>query len=203
MIYKITCFILRVLCRLLFSIKLYGLKNIPQKGSFIMASNHVSYLDPVIVGAFVPRELNYIARRSLFKNKFFGWYLKKIRAIPMDRSALAYSGMKEVIKRIRKGEPVVIFPEGTRSNGSFFLEPERGAAYLALKFNLPVVPVYVKGAAKALPKNARFIRLKPIRGYYGEPKRYEMPDKGDRDEIYKKVSYKIMEEIKKLKNRYG
>lgn len=203
MIYSITCFFLRMLFRLLFKYKLYGLENIPQSGSFILTSNHVSFLDPIAVGAFVPRKLNYMAKKELFKNKYFGWYMRKVRTIPVDKETLAYGGMKEIIRRIRKGGPIVIFPEGTRSDGDSFLEPETGVAYLALKFNLSVVPAYVKGTENALPKNAHFIRLRPVRVYYGKPKRYQMPAEGNRDEVYKEISHKIMEEIGKLKDRYG
>jgi len=201
MIYSITCFFLRVLFRVLFRFKAYDMENIPRRGSFIIVSNHISYLDPIAVGAFIPKKLNYIAKKELYKNKIFGWYLRKLRTIPVDKDTSAYGGMKEVIRKIQKGTPIVIFPEGTRGNGDSFLEPETGAAYLALKFNLPVVPAYVKGTKDALPKDAHFIRLKPVRVYYGRPKLYQMPAKeGDKDEAYKEVSHMIMEEIKKLKD---
>lgn len=198
MIYSITCFVLRILFRILFRFKIYGLENIPRRGSFIITPNHVSYLDPIAAGAFVPRKLDYIAKQELFKNKFFGWYFKKLRIIPIDRDKSPYSGMKELIRKIKKGDPIVIFPEGRRSNDGSFLEPEIGAAYLALKFNLSVIPAYVSGTKKALPKGAHFIRLGSVRTYYGKPKRYTMPAEGDRDRVYKEVSNKIMEEIKAL-----
>ena len=203
MIYSITCFFLRVLYRLLFRYKAYGMENLPESGSFIITPNHVSYLDPPAVGAFVPKKFNYIGKKELFKNKYLGWYMRKIRIIPMDRDVLVYSSMKEIIKKIREGIPIVIFPEGTRGDGNSFLEPEPGAAYFALKFNLPVVPAYVKGTEKALPKGAKFIRLKSVSVFYGKPKKYEMPPGGDKDKAYKEVSHKIMEEIKELKDRYG
>jgi len=203
MIYSITCFFLRIACRILFKCKIYGVENIPRKGSFIVAPNHVSHLDPIAVGVFVRRKYIYLAKKELFKNRFWGWYLRKLRIIPIDREKSPYSGMKETIRKIKNGDPLVIFPEGTRSDGKSFLEPETGAAYLALKFNLPVVPVYVKGTEKALPKGAHFIQLTPIKVYYGKPKRYQMPAEGDRYEAYKKVSRSIMEEIRELKNRYG
>ena len=203
MIYSITCFFLRVLFRILFRFKAYGMENLPKSSSFIIAPNHVSYLDPIAVGAFVPRKLNYIAKKELYKNRYFGWYMRKVRTIPVDKGTSVYGGMKEVIRKIQRGDPIVIFPEGTRSDGNSFLEPETGVAHLALKFNIPVVPVYIKGTENALPKDAHFIRLKPVRVYYGRPKRYQMSAEADKDKVYKEVSYKIMEEIKELKNRYG
>jgi 1-acyl-sn-glycerol-3-phosphate acyltransferase len=187
---------------MLFNYKAYGTENIPQSGSFIMVSNHVSFLDPIAIGAFVPLPFNYIAKKELFEVRYFGWYFSKLRTIAVDTEGSAYSGMKEVIRRIKKGEPIVIFPEGTRGDGSSFLEPETGVAYLALKFGLPVLPVYVQGTEKALPIGAHFIRIRPVRAYYGKPKKYQLPDGMDKDAAYKEVSYKIMEEIKGLKEKH-
>ncbi len=202
MIYSVTCFFLRILFRILFAFKIYNLENIPKTGSFIIASNHISHLDPIAVGAFVPRNLNYIGKKELFKNRYFGWYMRKVRVIPIDRDSLAYGTMKGLIRKIQRGEPLVIFPEGTRSNGNSFLEPEMGVGWFALKFNLPVIPAYVEGTGKALPKGARFIRLNPVRTYYGKPKKYQMPAGSTKDEAYMEVSKKIMEEIKALKIRH-
>jgi 1-acyl-sn-glycerol-3-phosphate acyltransferase len=203
MIYAITCFFLRILFRVLFKFKIYGLENMPVNSSFIITPNHVSHLDPIAAGAFVPKKLNYIAKKELFKNRFFGWYFKHLRIIPIDRGGSPYGGMKQIIKKIRRGRPIVIFPEGTRGEGDSFLEPEAGAAYLALKFNLPIVPAYIKGTDKALPKGAHWITLSPVRVYYGEPKTYAMPPGAQKDDVYKKVSREIMAEIKRLKEIHG
>ena len=203
MIYWITCFFLRLLYRALFRYKVHGIENLPKSGSFIMAPNHVSFLDPPAAGISVPRKMNYLGKKELFSNRYFGWYMRKIRIIPMDRDDIGYGCIKEVIRKIKEGIPIVIFPEGTRGDGISFLEPEPGVAYFALKFDLSVVPTYVKGTEKAFPKNARFIRLKPISVFYGKPKKYEMPDGVDKDKAYKEISHEIMEEIGKLKNRYG
>ena len=203
MIYSITCFVLRVLYRVLFNYKAYGMENLHESGSFIIAPNHVSFLDPPAIGVFIRRKMNYIAKRDVFKGRFFGWYMRKLRTVPMDEGLLIYSGMKEIIKKIRQGIPIVIFPEGTRGDGEHFLEPGPGVAYFALKFDLPVVPAYVKGTEKAFPRDARFIRLAPVRVFYGKPKRYHMPAGTDKDKAYKKVANEIMDEIKELKKIYG
>ena len=203
MIYWITCFFLRLLYRVLFRYKVHEIDNLPKSGSFIMTPNHVSFLDPPAAGISVPRKMNYLGKKELFSNRYFSWYMRKIRIIPMDRDVIGYGGIKEVIRKIKEGIPIVIFPEGTRGDGISFLEPEPGAAYFALKFDLPVVPTYVKGTEKALPKNARFIRLETVSVFYGKPKKYEMPAGVDKDKVYKEVSRDIMAEIGKLKNRYG
>ena len=137
MIYWITCFFLRILFRILFNYKSYGMENLPRKGSYIIACNHVSHLDPIAAGAFIKGKMNYIGKKELFEGRFWGWYMPKIRIICLDRDAPA-KGMREVITLIKKGLPIFIFPEGTRGDGKSFLEPEPGVAYLAINHNLPV-----------------------------------------------------------------
>jgi len=179
------------------------MENIPRTGSFVMTPNHVSFLDPPAAGAFVRRKLSYIGKPGLFKNRFFGWYMRKIRCIPVKSDSPFSGGMKQIIRDIREGTPVVVFPEGTRGDGASFLEPESGAAYLALKFNIPVIPVYIKGSEKALPRGARFIRRARIKVFYGKPKRYRIPEGADKEDAYRQVSRSIMEEIGKLKDEHG
>lgn len=201
MIYSITCFFLRMLSRLLFDRKSYGMENLPQKGSFIIAPNHVSHLDSIVVGTFIKRKINYIGKKELFEGKFWGWYMPRLRVVCLDREAPA-KGMREVITLIKKGFPIFIFPEGTRGDGKYFLEPESGAAYLAIKHDLPVVPVYIKGTDIAMPKGAHRITRHPVRVYYGTPKIYHVPAGVSKDEGYRQVSREIMNEIALLKEKH-
>jgi len=203
MIYWLTCFILRILVRTLLICKRHGVENIPENGSFILASNHVSHLDPVVSGAFIKRKLNYLGKKELFENRFLGWYMRKIRVIPVDKYGSPYKGLKQIIGKIREGIPIFVFPEGTRGDGTRFLGPEPGVGFLAVKFDLPVLPVYIEGTDKALPKHARRIKRVPVNVYYGRPKRYKMPAGSDKDAAYKEVSRQIMGEIGKLKERHG
>ena len=96
-----------------------------------------------------------------------------------------------------------MFPEGKRSDGRAFLKPGLGTGYFALKFNLPVLPVYVKGTEKALPMGASFIKLHPVRVYYGKPKKYHVPPGSRGDRVYEEISCKVMEQIKEMKDKYG
>ncbi|MBU4488464.1 MAG: 1-acyl-sn-glycerol-3-phosphate acyltransferase [Candidatus Omnitrophica bacterium] len=190
-----------MLVRILCGVKHYGMENLPKKGSYMVACNHVSHLDAIAAGAFIKGNMNYMGKKELFEGRFWGWYMPKLNLINIDRDAPA-RGMREVIARIKKGQPIFIFPEGTRGDGSSFLEPEPGAAYLAIKHNLPVVPVYVKGTNIAFPKGARGITRHTVRVYYGESKVYHMPAGVSKNEGYKEVSRQIMNEIKLLKEKY-
>ena len=199
MIYWITCFVLRIVVDSLLIFKRHGVENIPEKGSFILVSNHVSHLDPIVAAVFIRRDISFLGKKGLFKNRFLGWYMRKIRVIPVDKEGSPYGGLKEIIKKIKEGVPIYIFPEGTRGDGTRFLEPEPGAAFLAVKFDLPVLPVYVQGTDKALPKHARRIKRVPVNVYYGKPKRYKMPAGKDKDAAYRHISLMMMEDIGNLK----
>ncbi len=203
MIYWLTCFFLRIIARASLILKRHGVENIPERGSYIVACNHVSHLDPIVSAAFIKGKLNYLGKQELFENRFLGWYMKKIRVIPVDKHGSPYSGLKQIIKKIREGIPIFVFPEGTRGDGTGFLEPEPGVAFLAVKFGLPVLPVYVEGTDKALPKHARRIKRVPVNVYYGKAKRYTLPAGKDKDAGYKEISRRIMDEIRKLKKEYG
>ena len=202
MIFNLTCFVLRVILRLLFRCRLYGIENIPRDSSFILVSNHVSYIDPFAVGVFVPRKLTFLAKKELYRNRLMNWYMRALRTIPIDRESLSVSSVKEVIATVKKGYPIGIFPEGARSDGPGLREPQAGAAYFALKCDIPVVAGYVKGTDKVLPRGRRFPRISPISVYYGSPKRYQMSEGGGKEESYRQVSYKIMDQIKELKERH-
>lgn len=155
--------------RRLLSISITGLKNIPLQGAFILAGNHVSYLDPVILGAFCPRPLCYLAKIELFKNPFFGWLLRKVNAFPLKRHMSDISAIKQALKQLNSGKGIILFPEGTRSTDAKLKKGLGGVGFLSRKANVPIIPAFIKGADKALPKGAKFIRHSRITVVYGEP----------------------------------
>ncbi|MFA6143125.1 MAG: lysophospholipid acyltransferase family protein, partial [Candidatus Omnitrophota bacterium] len=99
-------FLLRIISRILFDHKSYGMENLPKKGSYIVACNHVSHLDPIVTGAFIKGKMNYIGKKELFEGRFWGWYMPKLRIICLDREAPA-KGMRDVIGLIKKGSPIL------------------------------------------------------------------------------------------------
>src|SRR5690242_18294289 len=107
---------LRVVCRLVgivaFSIRVRGRQHVPPDGGALVMSNHQSHLDPVLVGLASDRRLNYLARQTLFGFAPFRWLISSLDAIPLDREGLGLNGLKETLKRLKRGEMVLIFPEG-------------------------------------------------------------------------------------------
>jgi len=157
-----------------------------------LASNHVSYLDPVVLGVACPRNLNYMAKRELFKNSFFAWILYDVGAFPVKRNSADLSAIREAMRRLKKGQPMVIFPEGSRRFDNRPDEAEAGVGFLVSKVGVPVIPAFVKGTDKALPQKAKFIRPRKISVRFGEKIYIErrMP--------YQDIAKKIMISIRHL-----
>lgn len=152
-----------------FNLKRYGLPNLPERGGFILASNHKSHLDPVFLGASSPRQLSYIARSSLFKGGgFFSWLIKSLNAYPLRRSATDRSALNKAVEILVNGGALVIFPEGTRSETGEIQEGKTGIGYIALRLGVPVIPVFLDGTEKALPKGSKKIKRCNVRVSFGE-----------------------------------
>jgi glycerol-3-phosphate dehydrogenase (NAD(P)+) len=122
-----------------------GREHIPDGGPIIFVANHRSFLDPFIVGLCCRRPVYYVAKEELFKNRFFGWFISSLGAFPVRRGA-ADTDMIETAKAIlKRGDPVLIFPEGTRTRPGALGKPKRGVGRLALETGAPVVPIAIKG----------------------------------------------------------
>ena len=188
-------FLAWVLCKLLFRLQAKGVENIPRRGGFILASNHVSYLDPVVVGVSCPRKLNYMARHDLFTIPIFGAFLRQLRSFPVKRGTSDIASIKQGLKYLKQAGGLLVFPEGGRSLDSSLMKPEPGISLIAAKSNVPVIPVFVKGTEKALSRNARYIRLVKIYVYFGKPLYF----KNQANRVnYQNFANKIMQEIKGL-----
>lgn len=164
----------------------------PKKGGFILASNHVSYLDPVALAVASSRKLNFMARHDLFKNKYFAWLISSVGAFPVKRDSPDISALKEAIRRVRKGKVLLMFPEGARQEAGSMGDAKSGIGFLVGKFNLPVIPAFVKGTVEALPKGAKCIRRSSVSVRFG--KQIEMDGKMS----YQEIAEHIMENIRHL-----
>jgi 1-acyl-sn-glycerol-3-phosphate acyltransferase len=147
---------LQVLCRLagvvVFRTRWHGRWNIPPEGGGLVLSNHQSHLDPVLVGMAFNRRLNYLARDSLFGFAPFRWLINSLDAIPIDREGLGMSGLKETLRRLKRQELVLIFPEGTRTRDGQVGPLKPGFCALARRARVPLLPVAMDGAFQAWPR---------------------------------------------------
>lgn len=164
---------LRAICRLagvlVFRIRCEGREWVPKIGGALILSNHQSHLDPVLVGLACDRRLNYLARDTLFGFAPFRWLINSLDAIPIDREGLGLAGLKETLRRLKREEIVLIFPEGTRTPDGEVAPLKPGFSALARRARVPLVPVAIEGAFDAWPRTHRFPRPATIQIQFGEP----------------------------------
>ncbi|NCX92923.1 MAG: 1-acyl-sn-glycerol-3-phosphate acyltransferase [Rhodobacteraceae bacterium] len=174
-----------------------GLGNVPPKGGFILACNHLSYLDPPAVGCRIPRNLHYFARDSLFFGPL-GLLITKLNSIPVNRDQLDLGTLRKVLSVLKGGEPVLVFPEGTRSPDGTLQKSQKGLGLLVHKSGVPVLPARLHGSFEILGKGKLFPRIgRKLYLNIGSPILSEKLsfDSSDR---YQKISDLVMHEIEGL-----
>jgi len=149
-------------------IRIEGRENVPPGGCLIV-SNHVSFMDPTTVGWAVAREIYYLGRKSLFKPPFWSWFLPICNVLPIDRDAHDIAGLRRIIKMLKEGHAVLLFPEGTRSDDGTIQPAEPGAGLVALKAGVSILPVHVFGTYESLSRHTKRLRFHPIRVVIGKP----------------------------------
>ena len=163
---KLTCWLV---FRFRFGLEVVGQEHVPKTGPFIIASNHISFLDPPLVGVACPRRLRFMARADLFGHTLLGLFLRGVRVIPLRRGEADVSAVRAALAALQDGEPVAIFPEGTRQLSGTLGTAKRGVGLLAEAARVPVIPALVQGTRQALPPDARRLYPSKIRVAFGPP----------------------------------
>jgi 1-acyl-sn-glycerol-3-phosphate acyltransferase len=192
------------LCRLAYQIffrgDVAGLENLPETGGYIVAANHASHLDPPIVGLFLPRQVSFFARKTLWRPGIASWWLTAVGTIPVDRDGgTSIDAIKRVLQTLSHDKVVIVFPEGTRSPNGELQTPRPGVGLLACKAHVPVVPARVFGSFEAFGKDGRLRLGTPVSVTYGRPltpSEYDHP--GDGRERYARTAGRIMAAINRI-----
>lgn len=200
MLYTVARFILFLLFKIFFHLKIFGRENFPKSGSFIVAPNHASFLDPMIVGIGAPQKLEYLARDTLFRFKVFAKILYLINVSPIKRDTGDINAFKTALNRLSHGKGILIFPEGTRSKDGNFQEPKPGIGFLQRASGASIVPCYIKGSMEAWPRHSKFPRCRPVSVYFGKSLKLEKTS-GRKREYYEYVAREAMRAIKELKEK--
>ena len=201
-----TCF--RVMYATYFRWRVYGAENVPLNGGVILASNHASFLDPPLVGSGLQRDINYLARESLFRFPGIGALLRSWNAVPVDRDGGGAKGLKVILARLLAGNAIILFPEGTRTQDGRLQPARSGIGLTVIKSTAPVVPVRVFGTFEAYGRNHKIPQPRQVIVKYGQPLNFarlraeaETCDKARLKEIYQQVADEIMAAIARLEPR--
>jgi 1-acyl-sn-glycerol-3-phosphate acyltransferase len=152
--------------RLVFSVKFEGLENIPKSGGYIIACNHLSLFDPIIMAVKVPRQINFFAKAELVKTPVFGRIIKSLGVIPVERGAGDSGAIDNAAKKLENGGVLGLFPEGTRSKDGKPMRAKSGVAVIAGRTGADILPCavsYPKGRYFRAPVIMRYGEIIPIK----------------------------------------
>ena len=203
--YRFTRFTFSIFFRIWFRWKVLHRERVPAEGGVILASNHVSYLDPVYVVSALERMVVGLARESAFNVPLGGRILRSWRVIPVDQSGTG-RGLKTFLSRLRSGDAVVMYPEGTRSPTGQIRAPQPGIGLIIIKSNAPVVPIKLFGAYEAYARHHWLPRPYQVQIKFGEPldfadlraKAKQTKDKERLKEIYKQAATDLLHAIAQI-----
>lgn len=156
--YRIVTSLFWIYFKLFFHLKVNGLEHLP-KGAAIITPNHASYLDPPLVAGILPEETGFLAKEALFRHPLLGPFIKSLNAHPIKRGESDLVAFKLMLKILDSGQKLVIFPEGIRTYNGKLSPLQNGAAMLALRKGVPIVPVKLEGTFNAWPRYKKFPKL--------------------------------------------
>ncbi len=157
-------------CRLFFGIRVAEGHKIPTSGGALVCGNHQSHLDPVLFGVSTRRPMNYLAKKELFRYPPMSWLIRFLDAIPIDRDGFSAGAIKEVMKRLKRGEMVLMFPEGTRTPDGELKEIKPGFLTIARRTKVALIPCGVTGSFEAWPRKRKLPRPGVgVRVTFGDP----------------------------------
>jgi 1-acyl-sn-glycerol-3-phosphate acyltransferase len=203
--YRIGWYLFRFIYATYFGWRVFNPERVPLTGPVILAANHASFIDPPLVGAGLKRDINYLARESLFRFPGIGALLRSWNSVPVDRDGGGAAGLRAILDRLLDGGAIILFPEGTRTRDGKLQPARSGIGLTVIKSAAPVVPVRAFGTFEAFGREMRFPRPRPIAVKYGKPMLFEQLraeaktcSKPRLKEIYQEIADEIMAAIATL-----
>jgi 1-acyl-sn-glycerol-3-phosphate acyltransferase len=186
------------LMRLVFRLEVHGREHVPESGPVVLVCNHVSVLDPPLVGGASPRELYFMAKEELFRVPLFGRLISALNARPVRRDGSDGRALKTALRLLGEGRALLLFPEGTRGVEGRLGEGKPGAGMLAVMSGAAVVPVHISGSGRALPPGRAVPRPAKVRVRFGPPLHFKRGRGEERKEGYREAAREIMRAIAQL-----
>ena len=196
-LYRIVRSIVMSVCRPVFRVSIVGAEHVPAEGACIVAPTHRSLSDVPFTSFITPRVIRFLAKQELLDNPVGGWFFARMGAVPVERGTADRGALRALETALRGGDPVAVFPEGTRSEGPELAPLFDGAAYLALKLGVPIVPVGVGGTDRILPKGSRLPRVHKVAVVVGEPLHPLALDGGSRRRAAAKLTDELRDELQR------
>ena len=194
--YFLAKYVMLFFFKILHPYRIVGRENMPLSGRTLICSNHVTLGDPIYLGCAIPgRQLHYMAKAELFKNKLIGGFLKSLGAFPIARGTGGAEGIQTAIRLLEDEEVVCMFPEGTRSKTGEPLNPKTGIAMLAYKTQCTIVPVAIIGEGGMPPKVFKRMVIN-----IGKPIPFDSLGLTEESNmLYRRVSREVFERVKALR----
>ena len=191
-LYRLIQALARILCILFGRLEIIGAENVPVTGGVLIASNHLSNLDPPLIGSSIARPIHYFATEELFQIPIFGWIIAQVNAFPVKRLEHDIGAFRKARALLSEGEGVLLFPEGHRSQTGDLGPAKPGLAMLAVKAGVPVVPVCILNSH-------RLLKFKKLKVAFGKPLRPSKETEENRS--YDIFTGEIMAAIAALKSK--
>ena len=196
-LYRVGQAVCRPIMKVFYRYKFINNNSIPHEGAYIIASNHMSFSDPVLLGLGQRRRLFFMAKQELFKDKFFAGLIRALGAFPVERGAGDGKAIKTGEDLIKEGNVMTIFIEGGRTKTGEFMRPRSGCALVAQQMQVPVIPACITITGN--PKH-RFAKRVIHFGDPLTPQQLGLTPDGDRRQL-KNATNMIMDEIKKMREQ--
>lgn len=199
LVYGVLWVLFNCFFRIFLRLRVFGLENFPPSGGVIVAANHASYSDIPILGCAIWRRVFFLGRSNLFPNLFLNWAIQRLGWIPLKTHRLDRKAFGESLNLLSNGKPVVIFPEGSRTEDGKLQPGRPGIGYLVAESQCQVIPAFISGTFTVLPPGAKWPRLVPVSVTFGKPITFSnMQKEGRPKEFYEHVGQTVMEQIGQL-----
>ena len=185
----------RLLGGLFFRLRTDGGQVFPKTGGVIVAANHASFLDIPLLGCAIRRRVVFLGRANLFPNRVLSLILQSLGWIPLKTNRLDRQAFGLALDHLRAGTPVVIFPEGTRTEDGHLQQGRPGIGYLVEESQCQVIPAYISGTFKVLPMRAKWPRFFPVSVSFGKSIVFPKCDMKNKKNHYEKIGQSVMEHI--------
>jgi 1-acyl-sn-glycerol-3-phosphate acyltransferase len=187
--------LISVFFRLVFRMRIEGAEHVPAEGAFVLAPGaHQSNLDTLAVCMLTRRRMRYMGKDTLWRSRFWDRLFSSLGGFPVNRAGVDREALRQCLQFVGNGEPVVMFPEGTRGSGGVIREMHNGPVYVASKAGIPIVPVGIGGSQRAMPSGSKMIRPTRMSLIVGPP--MDPPSSEDGAPVKRSQIHAVTEELR-------